>query len=294
MDTASSSAPRLLVTGGLGLDTLVMPDGRERHEIGGSGWFASLAAAFFLRPHLLGVVGGDFPAEERERLERLGVDTAGMAVIAGEKTFSWKCRYHRDPDKRKTLELLPNVEESFRPALSEAERHCPFLLLANMRPDFQRRVLDQMAGAPFVALDTIDFWIRERRDDLLAMIARTSLMLLNDEEATALTGHADPVQAGRALLELGPHFAVVKLGSRGSLGFAAGADWHVPAQRVDKPVDPTGAGDSFAGALMARLALSGKTDDDALRTAMEAGARIAAITVQDFSARALIAALEGR
>lgn len=294
MNATPSSAPQLLVTGGLGLDTLVMPDGQERREIGGSGWFASLAAAFFLKPHLLGVVGGDFPAEERERLEQLGVDTAGMAVIARENTFAWKCRYHQDPDKRKTLELLPNVEESFRPALSEVERHCPFLLLANMRPDFQRRVLDQMEGEPFVALDTIDFWIRERRDDLLAMIARTSLMLLNDEEATALTGRDDPVQAGRALLELGPRFAVVKLGSRGSLGFTVGADWHVPAQLVDKPVDPTGAGDSFAGALMANLALSGKTDAATLRAAMEAGARIAAITVQDFSARALIAALQKR
>ncbi|MBC2595550.1 sugar kinase [Ruficoccus amylovorans] len=292
MDNPHSTTSSLLVTGGLGLDTLVMPDGEVRHEIGGSAWFASLAAAFFLKPRLLGVVGGDFPLAERDRLESLGVDTAGMVVLADEKTFAWKCLYHADPDKRKTLELHPNVEESYRPRLSEAERRCPFLLLANMRPDFQRRVLDQMAGEPFVALDTIDFWIRERRNELLQMIRRTRLLLLNDEEATLLTGEPDPHRAGRALLALGPEFAVVKLGSRGSLGFAQREDWHVPAQLVENPVDPTGAGDSFAGALMATLAVAEKRDAAALRVAMEAGARIAAITVQGFSARALIAGLE--
>ena len=163
-----------------------------------------------------------------------------------------------------------------------------------MRPDFQRRVLDQMEGKPFVALDTIDFWIRERRDDLLQMIKRVSLLLLNDQEATLLTGEDDPRRAGQTLLELGPAFAVVKLGSRGSLGFTRGEDWHVPARLVDNPVDPTGAGDSFLGALMAKLVVSEKNDADALRAAMEAGARTAAITVQDFSARGLIAELEKR
>ncbi len=294
MKADTPTVPPLLVTGGLGLDTLVMPDGTERREIGGSGWFAALAAAFFVRPHLFGAVGGDFPLAERDRLERLGVDTGGMAVIANEKTFAWKCRYHSDPDKRKTLELHPNVEESFRPHLSEGERRCPYVLLANMRPDFQRRVLDQMEGEPFVALDTIDFWIRERREELLSMIRRVTLLVINDEEAASLTGESDPHQAGRALLELGPALAVVKLGSRGSLGFAPGKDWHVPAQLVENPVDPTGAGDSFVGALMATLATSGTRDAEALRAAMEAGARIAALTVRDFSARALIAELERR
>ncbi|MGE9292747.1 MAG: PfkB family carbohydrate kinase [Puniceicoccales bacterium] len=294
MNEQPPKPPPLLVAGGLGLDTLLMPDGSERREIGGSGWFASLAAAFFLRPQLFGAVGGDFPLEEREHLERLGVDTTGITVLPHEKTFAWKCRYHQDPDKRKTLELHPNVEESFRPELNASQRRCPYLLLANMRPDFQGRVLEQMEGEPFVALDTIDFWIRERRSELLDMIRRTSLMLLNDEEAALLTGYEDPRQAGRALLELGPRFAVVKLGSRGSLGFSQGKDWHVPAELVDNPVDPTGAGDSYAGALMATLAQCPHPDSEALLEAMQVGARTAAITVQDFSARALIAKLEQR
>jgi cytidine kinase len=274
----------LAVVGSIALDTVETPRERRENLLGGSVSYACAAASYFVRNGMVGVVGEDFPAAYEDLYRRMDIDLAGLQKKPG-KTFRWTGVYERNMNVRRTLATELNVFESFSPDLPAACRQAPFILLGNISPELQLHVLAQAQGAPFVATDTMDLWIRAAREDLMRVIARSSLLTLNDEEARLLTGCESLDETIHTLLAWGPGLVIVKRGEYGAvLGSAAGRI-DIPAFAVADVVDPTGAGDSFAGALMGRLAAAGDTRPSlaALRQALLYGSAVASFNVEGFS-----------
>lgn len=294
----------ILVVGSVAFDDVRTPAGEVRSAIGGAAIYFAVAATILHRPvRLVGVAGRDFPEEVISMLERRGVETDGLARADGE-TFRWAGYYEGTMDEAVTVSTRLNVFADFRPALPAAWRSTPYVFLANIDPGLQANVLDQVTGAApkrlaprapgrprVVAMDTMNFWIASRRDDLVSVMRRVDLVVMNDGEARQLTGEANLVRAARAILDLGPRAVALKKGSHGALVAARlPGDRRVrlaaiPAYPVEKVVDPTGAGDSFGAGLMASLAAEGAGVDDwrALRRAAARGAVVASFDVEGFS-----------
>lgn len=248
-------AHSVTILGGMGRDVLVDTDGREWSAIGGSAWFAAFGAATVCPVRLVAAIGRDFPAEAIDQLERAGVDTSGIHRDDSQDSFFWKARYGAHPDERETIVLLPNVEDDFLPDLSSCNDR--FVYLANCQPRLQASALAQLPATTFVALDTIDRWISDRRDELCAMLPRVDLFLINADEARLLTASDSPEQCCRKILELGPRHCILKMGSRGSMvADSHGSVLHVPAHRIETVLEATGAGDTFGGAVIGTLAAS--------------------------------------
>jgi sugar/nucleoside kinase (ribokinase family) len=277
------SAPvPLVVVGSVALDTIATTQARRTDVLGGSVSYACTAASFFRRPGLVGVVGDDFPAEHVRRLERFGVDVRGLQRKPG-KTFRWSGVYEADMNQRRTLSTELNVFADFWPELPPDYRASPFLFLANIEPRLQSHVLDQVRKPKFVAADTMNLWIHTAREDLLAVIRRVHLLLVNDEEARLLSGKAGLWEAAQSILKMGPRFLIIKRGEHGSVLASRTGRFLLPAFPVDDVRDPTGAGDCFAGGLMGFLARAGKADESAVRRAMVHGTVMASFCVEDFS-----------
>jgi sugar/nucleoside kinase (ribokinase family) len=272
----------LLVVGSIAFDSIETPGGRVEEALGGSASYFSYAASFFTRPRLVGVVGEDFPDEHRRLFASRNIDTSGLVTQPGGRTFRWRGRYFEDMNKRETVEVHLNVFGNFDPILPDAFRDSTHVFLANGSPVLQARVLSQITRPQLVLADTMDLWISTQHDELLALLPRLDGLLLNDSEAELLTGEKNMVRAGQAVRRLGPKFVILKKGEHGAMLFTAEGVFVAPAYPTAEVVDPTGAGDSFAGGLMGALFTDPTPHSGRLRTAMAYGAVVASFTVEGF------------
>ncbi len=276
----------LLVIGTLAYDTIETAHTQRADVLGGSALFFGIAAGRFVPVRMVGVVGADFQARDLELLRNGNVDISGVEHAAG-RTFRWTGRYAADGNSRTTLETQLNVLERFDPKIPAAMRDSQWIFLANATPSVQAKALDQITKPRFTVLDTMNLWIDTARADLMHLLRRVDAVLLNDEEARMLTGERSLLKAAAAVLGLGPRYVILKKGEHGA--FLIGKDVHfsLPAYPVDEVVDPTGAGDSFAGGFMGYVAEKGATDPKTLRKAMLYGTVTASWCVQGFSVEAL-------
>jgi sugar/nucleoside kinase (ribokinase family) len=273
----------LLVVGSVALDSVETPSQTREDILGGSAVYFSYAASYFTPVRLVGAVGEDWPAKHTQLLESRNIDTSGLHVISGAKTFRWRGKYHQNMNDRDTLEVHLNVMEQFDPVLPESFRRCPFLFLANGSTKTQLKVLDQCQGPSLVVADTMDLWIRTEPDELKELLQRIDGLVLNDSEAQLLTGEDNLVRAGNLVREMGPSFVVIKKGEHGAMFFGKHELYVLPAYPTSRVVDPTGAGDSFAGGMMGYLASKGNFEPKTLKEAMAYGMLVASFTVEDFS-----------
>lgn len=272
----------LLVVGSIAFDSIETPKGTVDDALGGSATFFSYAASFFTKPRLVGVVGDDFPDEHRQLFVSRGIDTAGLVTQAGGQTFRWKGRYHQDMNTRDTLEVHLNVFGTFDPVLPERFRDSTHVFLANGSPVVQAKVLDQVRRPQLVLADTMDLWIEIQHNELLALLPRLDGLLLNDSEARMLTEEDNLVRAGDAVRRLGPKFVILKKGEHGAMLFSDDGVFVVPAYPTSDVVDPTGAGDSFAGGIMGHLCADKDKEPGRLRRAMAYGTVVASLAVEGF------------
>ena len=270
----------LTVVGSIALDTVETPWGRNDNGLGGAAVYFALAAANFTRVHLVGVVGEDFPQEHVDLLATRDIDLAGLEKAAGQ-TFRWAGRYHKNVNQRDTLDTQLNVFADFHPKLPDAARHAEYLFLGNIHPSLQLEVLDQ-AQAKFVALDTMNLWIDITLDELKAVLKRVDAIIINDSEVFDLTGESNVVVGAEAVRALGPRVVVVKKGEHGCLLFENGHVFAAPAMPLRNVIDPTGAGDTFAGGFMGHIARKGNTDFATLREAVVYGTMTASYTCEAF------------
>jgi sugar/nucleoside kinase (ribokinase family) len=278
----------LLVVGSVAFDSVRTPYGEARDVLGGSAVYCSVAASYFTDVRLVGVVGDDFGEEPMSLLRSRGIDLSGLEVRRGGRTFRWSGVYSEDLNDRTTLDTQLNVFESFEPRLRTEDAGASHLFLGNIDPDLQRRVLGRVRPG-FAACDTMNFWIEGKNESLKRLLGSVDGLVINDAEARLLAGELNTVVAARRLLALGLRFLVIKRGEYGAALFSGGHYFAVPAYPVERPADPTGAGDSFAGGFMGHLARVGGRDGRALREAMIYGSVLASFCVEDFSLRRLIA-----
>jgi sugar/nucleoside kinase (ribokinase family) len=271
----------LVVLGSVAFDTIRTPWGDRERIVGGSVIYCSLAASYFTRPRIVGIVGRDFPRKTMALLRSRGVDLEGLKVRKG-KTFFWEGRYAEDPNNRTTLRTDLNVYADFRPEIPARYRGSRIVYLANLNPEHHDHILGQFRKPAVVAMDTIRLWIDTKREALLKELGRVDLYFANDEEARLITGEANLIAAGRALVGLGPSLVVLKKGEHGALVFGRDSVFGVLAHPCDHVVDPTGAGDSFAGGFLGYLDKAGGFGVRDVRRAAVYGSVLASFTIEDF------------
>lgn len=280
----------LLVVGTVAYDTIETPHGQVTEETGGSATYFSLAASRFTDVSLIASVGDDFPEQRLAVFAGRDVDLSGLQVIPGGKTFRWAGRYQGDMNSAETLDTQLNVLATFEPKIPSGKESTPFVFLANGAPRVQLEVLRQTPSRRFVMADTMNLWIEHERDGLLEVLRQVDGLILNDEEVRALTGERNLIRAGNKALEFGPKVVIVKKGEHGTFLFSTYMFHALPAYPVSEVVDPTGAGDSFAGGLMGYLARSGQVSMGTIKRAMAYGTVAASFTVASFGTKALAAA----
>ncbi len=273
---------KILVVGSVAYDSVETPEGRRRAQLGGSATFFSTAASYFTEVGIVAVVGRDFQDSDRSMLEERGIDISGIETADG-KTFRWSGQYTDDLNTAVTLETQLNVFADFAPQLSEKHAAAPYLFLANIEPSLQHRVLDSMSTRPrLVACDTMNLWIDIARPRLAELFGKADALLINEAEARQFTDEHHLPTAAAALLQTGLKSLVVKRGEYGVAMFDREFNFAAPAYPLAKVVDPTGAGDSFAGGFMGYLAAVNNTDQESLRRAAVVGSVMASFTVEKF------------
>ena len=271
----------VLIVGSTALDSIKTPKAENPRLLGGSASHAAVAASFFAPVRLIGVVGEDFPKRYVQLYRKHGLDLAGLQIKPG-KTFHWAGEYEANMNRRRTLSTELGVFETFSPELPPAFRDTPFVLLANIAPALQSHVLDQMRRPKFVAADTMDLWLNIALKDLLSLLKRVDLFILNDGEAQQLVQEDNVIAALPKLHRLGPRYVIIKKGEHGSILSSPRGMFIAPAYPLKKLVDPTGAGDSFAGGLMGYLASAKGSVDANLRRAMVYGSVTASFCCEGF------------
>ena len=278
----------ILVVGTVALDSVTTPGGEAREVLGGSASYFACAAANFAPVRLVSVVGGDFPPAFRKKMAGRDIDFAGLQVVETGATFRWWGRYGKNLKEATTVSVDLNVTAGYHPRLPEHYRRTPYVFLANIAPSVQKETLAQMEAPMLTICDTMNHWLETRRDEFLEVLGQVDIMLINDEEARALTGENHLVRAGEAILARGPRAAVIKKGEHGAMLFTGpGRIFLVPAFPTTRVVDPTGAGDSFGGGFAGCLAAGGDHSEPALRRATAYGVVTASFTVEDFSTTGL-------
>jgi sugar/nucleoside kinase (ribokinase family) len=272
----------VLVVGSVALDSVKTPFGEAQEALGGSATYFSVAAAYFTEVALVAVVGTDFPDEHIEFLQSRGIDTSGLVVVEGE-TFRWAGTYGYDLNDRDTIYTKLNVFEDFRPRIPESLASSEFVFLANIDPELQLSVLDQVSSPKLVACDTMNFYIEGKRDALVELLKRIDVMIMNDSECRELTGESNLIKAARIVQEMGPKTVVVKKGEHGALMADRENFFSAPAFPCEDVFDPTGAGDSFAGGFMGHLAKTGDVSAANIRRAIIYGTVMASFSVERFS-----------
>lgn len=275
----------VLIVGSIALDDIKTPVEEHANLLGGSASYSAVAASFSSPVNLVGIVGDDFPAEHVELFEKRSIDLAGLQRVPGQ-TFRWSGEYLWDLNTRETRSVALNVFEHFTPTLPDSYKETPIILLANIAPDLQHHVLDQVKLPRFVIADTMDLWINIAKERLIELLSRVHMLILNDGEARQLTGLTSLIKAGRKLQELGPRYVAVKKGEHGCLLFGDdGQFFSCPAFPLEDIHDPTGAGDTFAGGLAGYLAKSGDTEVtfSQIKQAVVHGSVLASFNVEAFS-----------
>jgi sugar/nucleoside kinase (ribokinase family) len=272
----------LLVVGSVAFDAVETPFGKREKMLGGAATHFSLSASYFTDVRLVGVVGGDFTRAEEEVFEKHGIDTTDLERVADGKTFFWRGRYEYDLNTAHTLDTQLNVFADFQPKLSADSLKARLVFLANILPDLQRQVREQLKDAELVALDTMNMWIEQTRDSLMETIKRVNIVIINDAEARQLAGEPNLIKAARKILSWGPSTLVVKRGEYGAALFTEKTYFAIPAYPLESVFDPTGAGDTFAGGFMGYLASQDKIDEATMRRAMIFGSVMASFNVEEF------------
>jgi sugar/nucleoside kinase (ribokinase family) len=278
----------LLITGSIGIDTVETPHGRAADVIGGTAVYSSLAAAPYGPVRLVGVVGEDFPEDALAPLQAREIDLSGLERRAGSKTFRWTGKYEGSMNEAETVNVSLNVLAEAGPKVPAAFADSRTVFLANTHPTLQRDLLDQVRDPWTVVCDTMNLWIENERESLLTTLAKVTGVILNDGEARMLTGVVNVIEAGAAILGMGPEFVVIKKGEHGSVLMTGEAAVAMPALPTREVCDPTGAGDSFAGGFLGYLNTQPKRDLPALKRAVARGTVAASFTIEDFSIRRLV------
>ncbi|MFC1511967.1 PfkB family carbohydrate kinase [Candidatus Latescibacterota bacterium] len=277
----------ILVIGSLAFDDIETDHGCVTDAPGGSALYFTVAASLYAPVAVLGVVGDDFPAEELTFIRERGIDTDHLDITPGGKTFRWGGRYETDMNRRTTTKLEQNVFQDFAPRLDNELSRTEYVFLGNIDPDLQLDVLDQLKGAKFIGADTIECYIVDKPGRVKEVLARIDVMFLNDDEARLITGEHNIITASRDLLKLGPRCAVIKKGEHGSILAMEDGLFVVPAYPINTVVDPTGAGDSFAGAAFGYLAKKDDSSPPTMKRAVVHGGIAASFTVEDFGLKRL-------
>jgi len=273
----------LVVVGSIAFDAIKTPFGERKRALGGAAVHFALAASYFGDVRMVGPVGDDFGDEEYAVLHSRGINTDDVEHVEGGKTFFYACEYEWNLNVRHSLDTQLNVFGDFQPKLSEASKNSELLFLANIQPDLQREVREQCKGARLAALDSMNFWIESARESLVKTIGSVDILFMNDEEVRMLTEQPTLMGGAKALMEMGPRVIVAKQGEYGAALFTEQGFFALPAYPLESVIDPTGAGDSFAGGFLGYLDSEGGTIDDAtLRRAMTYGCATASFWVEEF------------
>jgi sugar/nucleoside kinase (ribokinase family) len=280
----------LLVVGTVAYDAIETPFGKTDKILGGAATYISLAASYFTKNiNLVSVVGGDFETKYIDMLKAHNVNTAGLQVKQTEKTFFWAGKYHIDMNSRDTLDTQLNVLADFDPIVPEEFRNADMLMLGNLMPSLQMKVMDQMIERPkLIVLDTMNFWMEIALEDLIKVIARVDVLTINDEEARLLSKEYSLVKAAQKILAMGPKYLIIKKGEHGALLFNKEQVFFAPALPLEDVFDPTGAGDSFAGGFIGYLAQSKDISFDNMKRAIIFGSAMASFCVEKFGTERLI------
>ena len=278
-----------LIVGTVAFDAIETPYGKTDKIIGGAATYISLAASFFTdKLNLVSVVGGDFPQSAIKMLHDHSVDTAGLQIKENEKTFFWSGRYHNNMNSRDTLETQLNVLETFDPIVPKEFSNSDFLMLGNLVPSVQQKVLDQMQKRPkLIVLDTMNFWMDNCWEDLIEALKSVDVLTINDEEAQQLSGEQSLVAAAKKISTMGPRYLIIKKGEHGALLFGEGKIFFAPALPLENVYDPTGAGDSFAGGFIGYLSGQDEISFEKMKTAVIYGSVMASFCVEKFGTQKL-------
>ena len=279
---------KILVVGSLGYDRISTPQGQVDQVLGGSANYFSLAASMYSEVNVVAVVGNDYKMEDKQMLTQRGVCTEGLQQVDG-KTFFWEGRYEGDMNEAITVQTELNVFKDFNPALPENYRDSEFVFLANIDPILQQDVLKQVKSPKLVGVDTMNFWIQSKKQDLLKVLTQVDVLLINEGEARELTGQWNGIESAETLSALGPKAVVIKRGEYGFILYMQGEYFILPAFPIKKVVDPTGAGDTFAGGFFGFLSkLDNPLNLESLKLACVHGCLMASFTVQDFGVNPLV------
>jgi sugar/nucleoside kinase (ribokinase family) len=278
---------KILVVGSIALDTIETPTETVSESPGGSALYFSGAAGLFAPVNVVGVVGDDFNYDHLSGLVSKDINTDGVYTESGQ-TFRWGGRYYDDPNRRDTLFTHLNVFENFKPNIPENYKNSDLIFLANIDPELQLQVLEQISNPQLVILDTMNYWISGKRSVLEQAIAKTDVLILNDEETKQLVNDPNLFRAGRKILEMGPKSLIIKKGEHGAILMDKNGLFLTPAFPLEQVTDPTGAGDSFAGGFAGFLASNGEINSEKMRQAVVYGTILASFTVEDFSFKRLI------
>lgn len=272
----------LLIIGTVGYDNVETPFGKRTRALGGSASYASVAASFFSKPGIVAIAGEDFEAQHKELLSSKGISLLGLKQISG-KTFAWGGKYEYDMNEAKTEFTDLNTLLEFDAHVPEEFRNAKFVFLANTDPVLQLKVIEQLKNPAFIVMDTMNFWIQTKKEDLLRIIKKVNVLLLNDGEARMLFNTVNLQQAARQALQLGPQYVIIKKGEHGALLFSDGRHFNAPGYPLEVIKDPTGCGDCFAGGFIGYLAKHGTVDERTLRKAIVYGSVVASFNAEDFS-----------
>lgn len=278
----------LLIVGSIGLDNIETPFDKVENALGGSTTYISLAANYFTGPiEIVGVVGDDFPEKHLRMLEDHNIDLEGLQIVGGAKTFRWGCRYHYDLNVRDSLFTELNVFEKFNPVIPDKSKKSSFIILGNIAPQLQSSVLDQLEKPKFVVCDTMNFWIERSKEELVKVLKRVNVLIINDSEARLLANEPNLIKAAHIISKMGPEYLIIKKGEHGALLFSDNTIFSAPAYPMENIFDPTGAGDAFAGGFTGYLHKNRDFSFDNLKRAVVYGSVMASFCVEKFSTKGL-------
>jgi len=281
---------KIVSVGTVAFDAIETPFGKTDKIVGGACTYISLSAAYFNNsPQLISVVGEDFPNETIALFKERGINIEGLQIKNGEKTFFWSGKYHQDMNTRDTLDTQLNVLESFDPVVPNSYQDCDILMLGNLTPSVQMKVIKQMETRPkLIVLDTMNFWMEIAMEDLKKVIKEIDVLTINDEEARLLSGVHSLRKAAKIILAMGPKYLIIKKGEHGALLFGGNNIFYAPALPLEEVFDPTGAGDTFAGGFVGHLSSCETIDWEAMKKAIIVGSAMASFTVEKFGIEKLI------
>lgn len=280
----------LLVVGSVAFDAIETPFGKTDKIVGGAASYIALCSSYFTKSvNLVAVVGDDFPNEFVNHLNTNGVNTEGLQVKAGEKSFFWSGKYHNDMNSRDTITTELNVLADFDPIIPASYQNCEYLMLGNLTPKIQQKVIERLTNRPkLIVMDTMNFWMEIAMDDLLATIKMVDVLTINDEEARQLSGEYSLVKAAAKIQAMGPKYLIIKKGEHGALLFHGKEMFYAPALPLEEVFDPTGAGDTFAGGFIGYLAKTGDISFENMKNAVIYGSAMASFCVERFGTERLV------